>query len=458
MMATNQSILGRVTINTLHDDVLIDIFHFCVDDWNDETHAGRWYILVHVCQRWRYVVFASPRRLNLRLWYRGERPMSEMLDVWPVLPVVIGPTTYSFSNYRNITALLDSEYHHRICAITLNILTSFWGTFTAAMQKPFPELTSLDIWVDRDRATSVPVPDSFLGGSAPLLRHLRLTNCSFRGLPKLLSSSDHLASLHLRYIPYSGFLSPQALVTALSVTSRLESLCLEFERPRSRRGRANSLPRPSTRSPLPRVNEYLEDLLAQIEVPLLDHLNVMLFVDPNFVVPQLYQLISHTESFKTCDKGSLRAFDGAIELAIFREEVHDSPDLSLEIISRQLYGHLPFMARVCSSPLSPLSTLTRLDIGDFGNIVENETPQWLELLDPFTSVTDLRLGKTVGPRVCQALEELAEERVTEVLPALRNIFLRNLGPSESVPEFIEGFVAARQLFGHPVTVFPWKTV
>ncbi|KAI9510207.1 hypothetical protein F5148DRAFT_623736 [Russula earlei] len=155
MMTTNQSI--RVTINTLPDDVLIEIFHFCVNDRHNETHAGRWHTLVHVCQRWRYVVFASPRRLNLQLWYRGERPMSEMLDVWPVLPVVIGPTTYSSSTCGNITALLDSEYHHHICAITLNIPTSHhWDIFTAAMQKPFPELTSLHIWVDRDRATSVP--------------------------------------------------------------------------------------------------------------------------------------------------------------------------------------------------------------------------------------------------------------------------------------------------------------
>ncbi|KAI9445777.1 hypothetical protein F5148DRAFT_758450 [Russula earlei] len=76
MTTTNQSISGRITVNTLPDDVLVDIFYFYVNDWDIGTSG--WHALVHVCQRWRHIVLGSPRRLNLRLVYRGI--MSEMQD------------------------------------------------------------------------------------------------------------------------------------------------------------------------------------------------------------------------------------------------------------------------------------------------------------------------------------------------------------------------------------------
>jgi len=65
----------------LHDDVLLEIFNFYVHinypTW--DTPRNTWHALVHVCRRWRYIVFASPRRLNLRLVYGGRGPMSEVL-------------------------------------------------------------------------------------------------------------------------------------------------------------------------------------------------------------------------------------------------------------------------------------------------------------------------------------------------------------------------------------------
>jgi len=56
--------------------------------------------------------------------------------------------------------------------------------------------------------------------------------------------------------------------------------------------------------------------------------------------------------------------------------------------------------------------------------------------------------------VAPALQELAGERATEVLPALQNLFLRTLGrqPSGPVKEAIGQFIATRQPYGHPVTV------
>ncbi|KAI9457881.1 hypothetical protein F5148DRAFT_338744 [Russula earlei] len=310
-----------VTINTLPDDVLVEIFHFYVNHW--EIGTNRWHTLVHVCQRWRHVVFASPRRLNLRLQYRGQRPMSEMLDVWPVLPVVV--ISHRFSSFlENLVGALESEHRHRICEINLfNIPTSEWERLAAAMQKPFPELT-----------------DSFSGGSAPFLRYLSLENCPFPGLPKLLLSSNQLVDLYLWNIPNSGYISPQDVGTALSVMSKLEVLELGFESPLYPASR----PRPPlTRSVVPAltelafkgVHEYLEDLLAQIEAPLLTTLSLTFFIHIDFVLPQFHRLISQVESFNSCDRATVHTSDRAIRFAIFRS-ANQLPELSLNIICSEL--------------------------------------------------------------------------------------------------------------------------
>jgi hypothetical protein len=57
-----------ISVDMLPDDVLLVIFDFCADE-GQITKKGieAWQSLVHVCRRWRSVVFGSPRRLNLRL-------------------------------------------------------------------------------------------------------------------------------------------------------------------------------------------------------------------------------------------------------------------------------------------------------------------------------------------------------------------------------------------------------
>ncbi|KAI9509702.1 hypothetical protein F5148DRAFT_1374945 [Russula earlei] len=434
------------TIDTLPDDALVEIFHFYVNDWNIETNG--WHTLVHVCQRWRCIVFATPRRLNLRLEYLGKRPMSEILDVWPVLPVVLNPYEHMkpyLDLWGNVAGALESEHYHRICRIQLfGIPTSHLEMLTAAMQKPFPELTSLHFWAEKNTVTSL--PDSFLGRSAPLLRHLSLCNCPLPGMPKLLLSSNQLESLCLWNIPDAD-LNPFA--------SDFDPFYIRQADP----------PSPLTRSVLPAltsfvfcgVHEYLEALLARIEAPLLTTLYVTFFMALDFVLPQLYQLIGHTKSFKTCDRAFVHIRDRGIQFEI-SGQTNPNPELSLHIRCKESDWQLSSLAQVCSSSLPLLSPLVRLDIPNFvpSNPQLHSNPQWLELLASFTAVKDLRLSDQVAPYVCPALEELAEERVTDVLPALQNIFLRSLDPLESVPKRIEGFIAARKLSGCPVAIHHWE--
>jgi len=85
-----------------------------------------------------------------------------------------------------------------------------------------------------------------------------------------------------------------------------------------------------------------------------------------------------------------------------------------------------------------------------------EDPQWLELLQPFTTVKDLHLSAGLAIRVARALQELAGARATEVLPALQRIFIEGSQLSWALHEAILPFIAARQLSGHPVAIHHWK--
>jgi len=56
----DRSGLGKITIDTLPDDAFLEIF-----DVDGAQSIDAWQTLVHVCIRWRDVVSASARRLNL---------------------------------------------------------------------------------------------------------------------------------------------------------------------------------------------------------------------------------------------------------------------------------------------------------------------------------------------------------------------------------------------------------
>ena len=98
------------SIDTLSDDVLLEIFYFySIEDVYMKKEIEAWQSLVHVCKRWRTVVFESPRRLNLRLYCATERQkrVRDMLDIWPALLLIIEGRTDRPEELDNTTAVLE---------------------------------------------------------------------------------------------------------------------------------------------------------------------------------------------------------------------------------------------------------------------------------------------------------------------------------------------------------------
>ena len=101
--------VGQVTIDKLPDDALLYVFYFYVAQ---ASEVEAWHKLVHVCQRWRILVFGSPRRLNLRIACTGRTLVNEKLDIWPALPIVISGLCIYSTSLDNVKAALG--HHDRV--------------------------------------------------------------------------------------------------------------------------------------------------------------------------------------------------------------------------------------------------------------------------------------------------------------------------------------------------------
>ena len=119
----------QVTIDMLPDNVLLETFEFYLgkDDPDVVVDYGhgydKWQTLVHVCRKWRCIVFTSPRRLDLKLKCTPQRlgsVNSTTLDIWPTFPIVIfssghGLDMKSQEDGTNVIAVL--RHHNRVCKI-----------------------------------------------------------------------------------------------------------------------------------------------------------------------------------------------------------------------------------------------------------------------------------------------------------------------------------------------------
>jgi hypothetical protein len=469
-----------VTIEALPDEILLYVFDFCklkqASMNNSAFWPGKWpgewpglwpriwHTLVHVCQRWRYIVFSSPLRLDLRLYCSDRISMKEMLNVWPPFPIEIRSSTDNIGD--NIVVAL--EHHDRICDIILRLACSECVSLATVMQKRFPLLTSLQLHLSSPWHHHIPVlPDTFLGGFAPRLRSVCLDGLPFPTLPQLLLSCNDLSELRLHCIPEVGYISPEAMVTGLSSLTRLTLLCIEFGRFEKIRVRG---PPPVTRALFPvltelelfGVSEYLEDLLARIDAPQLEIITIRFVgnhVDIQRVMSHLLRLMDGP-----FERADVRFSFDDIEIKLDRPKGTAPPKkLKLGFIEEDIGQQVLTMTQLSTQSLSLLSNITELEIGsnenfdelddlELDNLIDN--PGWLVLFHTSTALRTLRLWGEIQPFVIISLRGLGHigESVPEVLPGLQNLYLYQWYWQNEPEQVLEEFIAARQRSDHPVTV------
>jgi len=492
-----------MTINViLTDDALLYVFDFYVAQASD---VEAWHTLVHVCRRWRTLVFGSSRRLSLQIAFTNKNSVRELdvwpalpivitslreVDVWPALPVVITsvgeldiwpdlPISLSarfISSMDDIDNIQAALRHHndRVCQIKLYVPRSELAEVFAALEAPFPLLTDLALRSLGAKDAIIPNPVKFMRGSINL-RSLSFYDIPVPGIPELLLSSTlvNLHQLHLDNISPIGFFSPEAIVTALSTLTKLKVLVLKIETDeyQSDSDWENRFLPPPTRTVLPSLtvlrlhgdNECLEVFMARVDAPMLDHLNIAFnfFWDMVTGTSQLLWFISRTPNFQAPDTahigGEINNYVATVWINFsWLKQISKGVRIDCKNTTET---EIPRLAQFCRPPFFPLPTLKYLYIDMGGQAVEDlfldevENFQWLEILQPFTAVKNLYLTKKIAPSIAHALQDLAGERPM-VLPALENIFIE-FQSSGFVNEVIGKFTAERQLSGHPIGIYDW---
>ncbi|KAH9168997.1 hypothetical protein EDB89DRAFT_1546968 [Lactarius sanguifluus] len=444
----------------LPDDVLVEIFDTCrVNDSGFNPWHWQWVGLVHVCKRWRQIILAYPRHLNLQLLCTNGTPVAKNLGCWPAFPIILEyghcrPVTRKDGN--DLVAAL--EHPDRVHHVDLSLTISQMGKVATAMQKPFPALTHLMLRSNYRHSHDKVLPDRFLGGFAPRLQEIVIRGVPFPALPGLLTSASDLVRLELFDLPQNGYISPEAMVMGLATATRLRHLWIGFTSPTSRRQRIHLSH--ITRTVLPAltslglcgVHEYMEDFVVRLDAPRLDWVGMGYMDQPasaqvDFRVPNLFGLIERSEDPQlaqfervditfTSDHVSFKAY----------HKIHSrsSPSIRARIFCHETDRQVSHIGRVLGQ--FSASNVDRLHIFWRGtgcpltDTIDNTG--WLELLRPFTTVQALHVSEKLARHLALALENVT----MEVLPALDLLCLNDHSVS------VDNFVTVRRLSGRPITI------
>jgi hypothetical protein len=322
------------------------------------------------------------------------------------------------------------------------------------MEESFPSLTHLRLESRGNVAMpALPIPalpDTFLAGPAPRLQKIYLAGIPFPAAPTLLLSAHDLVDVDLREIPSTGYIPPEVMVASPAALPKLKYLTFGFEWRMSYPNRIRLPVPPVTRTVLPDLVrfffqgllEYFEHLVAQIDVPQLDCLNIEYRDHQDFQIPQLRKFIDPLEKFKSRFRRALLLVDtfGAVSINLSHRG-----QSSFRLSTQQ--GNA--MSSVVSQISAMLSHVDCLSINSvYGTaFMLGFCIRWLEFLRPFTAVKALIVDETIPWHIPHVLNNATENRAAEVLPALELLSMDDEPVASLKP-----FLAARQKVGRPVTV------
>ena len=411
---------------------------------------------MHICRRWRRIVFVSQQFLHLQLFCTPRTPVLNPLGCWPAtLPIVVqyggsialeppGP-----KDEDNImTALMQSG---RVSSISLTVTSSLLNKLSA-IERPFLELENL-VLLSRDGLPPI-LPIAFLWG--PRLRRLHLTGVTFPPLRllQLLYFSRNIVDLQLHEVVDPQILSPRILKNALSRMSQLRSLSLHFLFATDHIGVLLASTKRVVLPALTRLNfrgiaDYLEDLVARIDAPRLGDIEVTIFNESFFELSKLSEFINRTEMHKSHRRADILLSEHAFSISMTQPGA--STYITLQLFCESLPTQLFFLNRICIHFSAFLFKVEDLCIRTAGQSLATwgGSGPWLRPLNPFTCVKQFHVIGSNSTNIVRALQ-LPDRWRQKVLPALHKHLIPQLGPH--MREAVVSLMVSRRLSGHPITV------
>ena len=452
------SISRQVTIGSLSNEVLLNIFRYYLD-----VSPRFWPRLVQICRKWRQIIFApqQARALQLRLFCTHETPILKTLDCWPALPIVVeygglpalDPPTPK--DQANIIAAL--KHPDRVTSISLTVTNSLLRTLSA-IERPFSELEDL-VLLFRHTAR-LTLPSAFRWGLR--LRTLHLTGAADPALPGLLFPSTGLVDLQLNNIPKDGYFTPEAFVNALSGMTQLRTLSLHFLSFTPHRKPLGLPPQLGDRVVLPALtclkyrgtSMYLEGLVARIDAPRLGGIGIALFCRPKMDASQLGRFINRIGMHKLHSRAEIISSERTSSISFTQPEVPTR--LELQVSCKSLDRQSSYMAKICKSLSAFLLGVEHLRISGaqpssgHDNSDRSDRRAWPKLIRPFKGTKWVHLA---GDHSTSIVCALRSRQSGVLLPTLHKLCVREPEPHYApLEEAVVSLIRSRQLSGHMIGV------
>ena len=448
----------RVMIEWFPYKVLLNIFCYFLDD-----SPENWPTLMHICRKWRHIVVASQRHLQLRLFCSHAAPVLKTLDCWPTpwptLPIVVQyggspaldpPATEDEDNI--VAALKQSD---RVTSISLTVTRSLLKKLSA-IKRPFPALEKLML-VSQDGA-QLTLPSTFQW--SPRLRCFHSSRVAFPSLLRLLYSSKNLVDLQLHEVLHPSIFPPEVFMNAFSGMVQLRSLSLHFP---SIIVHVNLPPTSEQLVVLPaltRLNytgraEYLEGLVSRMDAPLLGDIKLTFLNIAVTNLPELRKFTNRIATHNSYHWADILASELGISVCL--TQPGDSTCLKLQSSRKPLSEQLYFLSRICNQLSAFLLNVEDLRITAQRPLGQGDircSAKWLEPIKSCRSVKWLHVSENISTLITWSLQL---PYMKNVLPALHKLCIklriRELKPCDSLMrESVVSLMVSRRLSGRPVAV------
>ena len=456
----------RAQIHNLDDDSLLQIFScFRLEDEESWNLRFTWRKLAHICRRWRYLIFDLSSHLHMCLplsALTNDSPSTNTLSYLPPLLLVIDYYgTRAMTQRDEDNVCLGLQEHGRVRGVVLRASSSSLRMCLGQMNQHFPRLRDLTLFSTTMEDMGLVLPETF---QAPDLRRLSLHDI---GLPiglSFLSSTIGLSTLSLTHIRHSCYFPPGHLVTQLQGLPHLEELSIGFAISPSSEEEPIPVPIPSVTLPSLRrltfhgEDVYLDNLVAQINTPLLERLSLTFFLDLAFGLVNLTEFIHRTKVFGCLVAQIVFNQDGvSIDAGYYGQR--GIGKLSLHVDCKPPDWQINSATQVCNALGNILSTIEDLTLDLYVDAMRSDwmnthytldSMLWHELLLPFVAVKKLHIGSSLTPELSKALQSIPEGLVFNLLPKLQELDIQ-LEMDDANMAF-SGFLDTRRSLGRPIAL------
>ena len=493
---------GTVTVGTLHDDVLLEIFDFYRQSFGDHPSSERvwnnkngWFKLAHMCRNWRSVVLASPYRLRLRLYFAHDTPTrAAALQHYPHFPIVVDYSNVDWN--ANVLRCFVSalRYPDRVCRIANKGSYKYehFAIISNALNSSFPALESLELH-DSWKFEATVLLSSRFRTSIQSIRLLRLDGSSPLISP-VLSVTTSLVDLTLNVVTIRYLTDGASIFTHLQGLPHLRNLQVS-ESPKIGFYDEEMIPLPPTTTTLLAELTYfrlsagyseIERFVAGLAAPSLRELHISIQNACSILNPNLSEFIRVAGIVFFAARLAISHQSFRTSLFAHPLSIDGPPSKIVTIETRSL-------ARLDNAPSPMLATVEDVFLS-LSDPIEFDEPFPLEdlreFIKEFRNVKTLRLHHGLETIVADILrpptenplpagEEVVLDAIipnsmsihhsgsrftSDILPSLEEIVVYARAPNMSIDEkeiasvleSSEHFTTARHRVGRPVKAF-WNT-